>query len=46
MMLGRSYYWPIYEAAAQLYDLPIGIHAGSLYRHAPTSNGLALALRA
>ncbi len=38
MMLGRSYYWPIYEAAVK-HGLPIGIHAGSLYRHAPTSTG-------
>ena len=38
MMLGRSYYWPIYEAAAR-YNLPIGIHAGSMYRYAPTSTG-------
>jgi predicted TIM-barrel fold metal-dependent hydrolase len=38
MLLGRRYYWPIYEAAAK-YDLPIGIHAGSAFRHAPTSNG-------
>jgi predicted TIM-barrel fold metal-dependent hydrolase len=38
MMLGRSYYWPIYEAAAK-YDLPIGLHAGSMYRYAPTSGG-------
>ena len=38
MMLGRSYYWPIYEAAAK-HDLPIGLHAGSMYRYAPTSTG-------
>ena len=38
MMLGRSYYWPIYEAAVR-DDLPIGIHAGSMYRYAPTSGG-------
>jgi predicted TIM-barrel fold metal-dependent hydrolase len=38
MMLGRSYYWPIYEVAAK-YDLPIGVHAGSMYRYAPTSTG-------
>ena len=36
--LGRRQYWPIYEAAAK-YGLPIGIHAGSTYRHAPTSIG-------
>lgn len=38
MMLGRSYYWPIYEAAVK-HDLPIGIHAGSMFRYAPTSTG-------
>lgn len=38
MMLGRNYYWPIYEAAVR-HGLPIGIHAGSMYRHAPTSTG-------
>ena len=38
MMLGRSYYWPIYEAAAR-HDLPIGLHAGSMYRYTPTSTG-------
>ena len=38
MMLGRSYYWPIYEAALK-YNLPIGLHAGSMYRYAPTSTG-------
>jgi uncharacterized protein len=38
MMLGRSYYWPIYEAAVR-HDLPVGLHAGSMYRYAPTSTG-------
>jgi predicted TIM-barrel fold metal-dependent hydrolase len=38
IMLGRKYYWPIYEAAVK-HGLPIGIHAGSAYRHAPTSVG-------
>ena len=38
MMLGRSYYWPIWEAAAR-HKLPVGLHAGSMYRHAPTSTG-------
>lgn len=38
MMLGRSYYWPIYEAAVQ-HGLPVGLHAGSMYRHPPTSTG-------
>jgi uncharacterized protein len=38
LMLGRNYYWPIYEAAIR-HDLPIGIHAGSMYRYAPTSTG-------
>lgn len=31
MPLGRSYYWPIYEAAVR-HNLPIGIHAGSMFR--------------
>jgi uncharacterized protein len=38
MLLGRRLYWPIYAAAERL-GLPIGIHAGSTYRHAPTSSG-------
>ena len=38
MMLGRSYYWPIYEAAMR-HDLPIGLHAGSMYRYTPVSTG-------
>jgi len=38
MTLGRRYYWPIYEAAER-HGLPIGIHAGSSYRYAPTSIG-------
>ncbi len=38
MMLGRSYYWPIYAAAVR-HDLPIGLHAGSMYRYAPTASG-------
>lgn len=36
--LGRRQYWPIYEAA-QKHQLPIGIHAGSSYRHPLTSLG-------
>lgn len=38
LMLGRSYYWPIYEAA-QRHNLPVGIHAGSMYRYPTTSTG-------
>ena len=38
MPLGRRYHWPIYEAAERL-NLPIGVHAGSSYRHAPTPTG-------
>jgi predicted TIM-barrel fold metal-dependent hydrolase len=38
MLLGRRYYWPIYEAAVR-HDLPIAIHAGTTMRHAPTPNG-------
>lgn len=36
--LGRRYFWPIYRAAAK-HKLPIGIHAGSMYRHATTHVG-------
>ena len=36
--LGKRAMWPIYEAAAR-HRLPIGIHAGSIARHATTGNG-------
>jgi predicted TIM-barrel fold metal-dependent hydrolase len=36
--LGKRAYWPIYRAAEK-HKLPIGVHAGSLYRHAPASTG-------
>jgi predicted TIM-barrel fold metal-dependent hydrolase len=36
--LGRRQFWPIWEAAAR-HRLPLGIHAGSMFRHASTSNG-------
>jgi hypothetical protein len=36
--LGRRTYWPVYEAAVK-HGLPIGVHAGSGYRHPPTSIG-------
>jgi predicted TIM-barrel fold metal-dependent hydrolase len=36
--LGRRHLWPIY-AAAQRHGLPIGIHAGSSYKHPVTSLG-------
>jgi predicted TIM-barrel fold metal-dependent hydrolase len=36
--LGRRVHWPIYRAAER-HRLPIGIHSGSLYRHAPTQSG-------
>ncbi len=38
MPLGRRHYWPIYRAAER-HGLPIGIHAGSAYRHPPTPGG-------
>jgi predicted TIM-barrel fold metal-dependent hydrolase len=38
MPLGKRHYWPIY-AAAERHGLPIGIHAGSAYRHPVTSLG-------
>ena len=36
--LGRRSFWPIY-AAAERHGLPLGIHAGSSYRHPVTSLG-------
>ena len=36
--LGRRIHWPLYRAAER-HDLPIGIHAGSSYRHPPTNLG-------
>src|SRR5690606_30150718 len=38
MPLGRRHYWPIY-AAAERHGLPVGIHAGSAYRHPVTPVG-------
>src|ERR1700744_4361876 len=38
MPLGKRHYWPIYEAA-QKHGLPVGIHAGSAYRHPVTAVG-------
>jgi predicted TIM-barrel fold metal-dependent hydrolase len=38
MPLGRRQYWPIY-AAAERHGLPVGIHAGSGYRHPVTGVG-------
>ena len=34
--LGRRHFWPIY-AACERHGLPLGIHAGSAYRHPVTS---------
>jgi hypothetical protein len=36
--LGHRSYWPIY-AAAEKHGLPVGIHAGSTYRHPVTPMG-------
>jgi predicted TIM-barrel fold metal-dependent hydrolase len=36
--LGKRGHWPIYEAAVR-HDLPIGVHAGSAYRHPVTAVG-------
>lgn len=36
--LGQRRFWPIYEAASR-HGLPIGIHAGSSYRHPVTPVG-------
>ena len=38
MLLGRRYYWPIWRAAER-FGLPVGIHAGTMYRHPPTPSG-------
>ena len=38
LLLGRKFYWPIYRAAER-HSLPVGIHAGSMFRHAPTQCG-------
>jgi predicted TIM-barrel fold metal-dependent hydrolase len=38
LLLGRRYHWPIYRAAER-FGLPIGIHAGSMYRYPTTPNG-------
>lgn len=38
MTLGKRPMWPIY-AAAEKHDLPIGVHAGTTYRYAPTNIG-------
>jgi uncharacterized protein len=36
--LGRRRYWPIYECA-QAHGLPVAIHTGGSFRHAPTATG-------
>ena len=36
--LGRRQMWPIYRAAEK-HGLPIGIHAGSTFRHPPSAGG-------
>jgi predicted TIM-barrel fold metal-dependent hydrolase len=36
--LGRRQNWPIYKAA-EAHGLPIGIHAGSSFRHPPSAGG-------
>jgi uncharacterized protein len=36
--LGHRTYWPMYRAAER-HGLPIGVHAGSIFRHAPTGSG-------
>ena len=38
LMLGRNQYWPIYQAA-QRHGLPVGVHAGTMYRYPSTSSG-------
>jgi predicted TIM-barrel fold metal-dependent hydrolase len=36
--IGRRINWPILRAC-EAYDLPLGVHAGSSYRHPPTNLG-------
>jgi predicted TIM-barrel fold metal-dependent hydrolase len=36
--LGKRHHWPIY-AAADKHNLPVCLHAGSLYQHPMTANG-------
>ena len=36
--LGKRQFWPVYEACVR-HGLPLGIHAGSAYRHPQTSVG-------
>lgn len=36
--LGKRQYWPIYQAAER-HGLPIGLHAGSMFRHPPSWSG-------
>lgn len=36
--LGRRLYWPIHRACAE-HGIPLGIHAGSAYRHPPSASG-------
>lgn len=36
--MGRRFHWPIFRAAEK-HGLPITVHAGTNYRHAPTSIG-------
>lgn len=36
--LGRRRYWPLYECA-QAHGLPVAIHTGGSFRHAPTATG-------
>ena len=39
MMYGQQLLLADLRGGASSYDLPIGLHAGSMYRHAPTANG-------
>jgi predicted TIM-barrel fold metal-dependent hydrolase len=36
--LGKRQFWPVYEACVR-HGLPLGVHAGSAYRHPQTSVG-------
>jgi predicted TIM-barrel fold metal-dependent hydrolase len=38
LTIGRRIYWPVFEAASR-FGLPVCLHTGGLYRHAPMGNG-------
>jgi uncharacterized protein len=38
MPIGRRQYWPLYQVAEK-HGLPLGVHAGSTFRHPPSAGG-------